>query len=89
MVVRAIASASDARLRAELWYAADADGGASRLLGTADGVPPANAGLHLATWIDEMVCSEALAADGALIVRIQDVAGSSSAAVVESELIVP
>ena len=89
MVVRAIASTADARLHAELWYAADADGGAERLLGAADGGPPAGAGFHLATWIDEMICSDTLAADGALIVRIRDVAGSSSAAVVESQLIIP
>jgi hypothetical protein len=59
------------------------------MLGAADGTPPPNVGAHLVPWIDAAFCSGALAADGALLVRLRATAGSSNVQVVESELRIP
>jgi len=40
-------------------------------------------------WIDAMFCTGALAADGALLLRLHATAGSSNLQVVESELRIP
>ena len=85
----AVSPAADAQLHAELWYGADADGGAMQLLGTADGAAPANAITHLEPWIDAMFCTSAELAGGALRITLRESAGSNSLGVITAELRIP